>query len=91
MKSERCSPWQGVVRALSLPEDACLSQSHMELFGQRELILEGVKEILEYSDDSVHLVLKGHSVLVRGNDIKIEMFREAVMIIRGNIDAILFE
>ena len=91
MKSERYSAWQGFVRALNLPEDAFLSQSHIEVFGQRELVVEGVREIAEYSEDLVRIRIKERTVVVKGFGMKIDMFREKAMIIRGNIEAVLFE
>ncbi len=91
MKNKKYSAWQGFVHALNLPEYAFTSQSHMELFGQKELVIEGAKGILEYSDDTVRIQVKERSVLIQGQRLRVDMFLENVIVVRGNFNSIVFE
>lgn len=91
MKREKTSAWQGFVQALNLPENAFVSQCHMELFGQKELIIEDAKSILEYSEELVRIQAKGQKVLIQGQQLRVDMFLEKVMIVRGKISTISFE
>ncbi len=91
MKKKKYSAWQGFVHALSLPEDAFVSQTHVELFGQKELVVSGARGILEYSEELVRIQTKERGIAVEGNELRVDMFMEKVMIVRGKIHAVLFE
>ncbi len=91
MKNKKYSAWQGFVYALNLPEDAFVSQSHMELFGQKELVIEGAKGILEYNDEAVRIRVKERCVLIQGQRLRVDMFLENVIVVRGSFSSIAFE
>lgn len=91
MKNKKYSAWQGFVHALNLPEDAFVSQSHMQLFGQKELVIEGAKGILEYNEDAVRVQVKERCVLIRGERLRVDMFLENVIVVRGLFSLIAFE
>lgn len=91
MKEERGSVWRGFVKALSLPEDAFVSQTHMELFGQKEIVVNGARNIIEYGNEVVRIQTKDQIVEINGNELRVDMFLEKVMIVRGKIQAVIFE
>ncbi len=91
MKNKKYSAWQGFVRALNLPENAFVSQTHMELFGQKELVIEGAKGIIEYNDTIVRIQVKERSVLIQGQKLRVDMFLENVIVVRGMLSSLVFE
>ena len=91
MKKERGLLWRNFVKALSLPEDAFVSQTYMELFGQKEIVVNGAKSIIEYGNEVVRIQTKEQIVEINGDELRVDMFLEKVMIVRGKIQAVFFE
>ena len=62
----------------------------MELSGNRELILEGSKGVLEYSPERVRVNTSGMIVTVTGRSLDLRCISETALIIAGHITDIGF-
>jgi len=91
MKKGEKSVWQGFVNALNLPEDSFVPKTRLEILGRNRLTLEGVREILEYSCNTICVSAKEGSVSIEGDDLSIDMYVDKLMMICGNIHSIIFE
>lgn len=90
MKKEKNTVWRGLVQVLKLPEDAFISQSCIEVRGQQEIVLEGAKNILEYNNERLRIQTIDHNITVEGKSLRIDIFVKKVMVIRGEIRAVVF-
>ncbi len=61
---------------------------HMEISGNRELILEGSRGILEYNDGSVRINAGKYIVALRGRGLHIVSMTESDLVINGFITLI---
>jgi sporulation protein YqfC len=67
-----------------------LRQAHIELDGNREMILDGCKGILEYSDEKIRICTDGCTVGVSGDNLLIKNYNESQLFITGKIIALEF-
>ncbi len=70
---------------------AVLSSSHIELFENHELILEGCKGVGEYTDEFVRLKLSSGSLILNGKGLIIKSFEEKTLVIKGKISSLEFD
>ena len=73
-----------------LLDSEILKNSHIEIFSNKKIILEGCINILEYEDDFLKLKLKKGSLLIMGSGFSISVFENENIIINGNISSIEF-
>ncbi|MBO4467861.1 MAG: YabP/YqfC family sporulation protein [Clostridia bacterium] len=66
------------------------SNSRIELFSNRELILEGCLGVTQFNDNYIKLSLKGGSLILYGRDFDISGFSEKTITVRGFIESIEF-
>lgn len=64
--------------------------SHIELFSNEKLILEGCSSILDYQSEYIKLKLKKGFIIIMGNDFLISSFEEKKICIKGKIFSIEF-
>ena len=67
-----------------------LDKSHIELFGNKFVVIEGCKSIEDYKDNYIKLRIKKGNISFTGNDFYIISFDENKIIIKGNIIAVEF-
>lgn len=70
--------------------NASVKGAHLELFGNREIIIEGCMGVLEYSDTYLKLRLPKGSLTVCGSGFDIVTFEDTVITVRGNISSLEF-
>ncbi|MDR0314881.1 MAG: YabP/YqfC family sporulation protein [Oscillospiraceae bacterium] len=75
---------------LQVPSMAVLGMSHIEIMGNNEVVIEGCKGVLEYSDDSIRLNLGKNEVQFSGTDLVIKTYINEQVLIDGNILTIDF-
>ncbi len=66
------------------------SGPHFELFGNRELLLEGCLGVFEYSDTYLKLRISHGSVIICGKGFDIVLFEDALIRIKGEFSSIEF-
>ncbi len=73
-----------------LLSDIIVNEPKIELLGNREIVVEGCKGVVEYDENTIRLSL-GESVLaICGDDLLIKSFDSDVAVISGNICGISF-
>lgn len=63
---------------------------HLEIFGNREMILEGCMGVFEYSDSYLKLKLQKGTVTVCGTNFDITAFEGNTITVKGNILSLEF-
>lgn len=82
--------WHSLVRALRLPETALTTTTQIELVGQHEMNIENARGILEYDDHFIKLFLGEKSLIIEGRGLRIDLFLEKTIIVRGHIETVSF-
>lgn len=97
MRKKRCrretgaeSISESIGRCFDLPQDALSGYAHIELFGNREAIVEGCRGVLEYTDATVALNTGKLTVRFCGSNLTITAMQDSSTVIRGIITAIDF-
>ena len=62
-----------------------LKLAHIELDGNREMILDGCRGILEYCDEKIKICADGFSVSLCGDGLLIKSYNESQIDITGKI------
>lgn len=63
----------------------------IEIVGDSKVIIENVKSILEYENESVRVDIETHTVNVKGNALTLNNYTDNVMVISGIIQGVLLE
>lgn len=82
--------WHSLVRALRLPETVLTTTAQIQLVGQHEMNIENVRGILEYDDHFIKLFLGEKSLIIEGRGLRIDLFLEKTIIVRGHIETVSF-
>ena len=64
--------------------------THIEMFSNKKIILDGCKSIFDYQNDYIKLKLKKGYITVLGTDFLITDFENEKIIIKGKISSIEF-
>ncbi len=75
---------------MNLPGQLLPGFSHLELLGNRQAIVEGVKGVLAYCDDAVRLNLGSLVVTFEGCDLCIRSYQLEQVILSGTIITVHF-
>ena len=76
-------------RKLQIP-DLHLNDAKIEMLGNREIIIDGCKGVLEYGENTIKLNIGELALCLVGTDMVIESFDSGVAIIRGRFAEINF-
>ena len=91
MNKEKHAAFKNFISALGLPKQALLHQDHLEITGRNELIIDNAKGILDYEAEYIRLLLPDGHMIVQGKSLRVDMFVEKTIIIRGEIVSLTFE
>lgn len=76
-------------RKLQIP-DLHLNDAKIEMLGNREIIIDGCKGVIEYGENTIKLNIGELALCLVGTDMVIESFDSGVAIIRGRFAEINF-
>ena len=65
-----------------------ISGPHLELFGNREIIVEGCEGVFEYSDNYIKLNLGKGSLILCGMSFDIVTFENSTITVKGKINSL---
>lgn len=68
---------------MEIPTDILSGQPHVELFGNREIMIDGCRGILEYGETFAKLDCGGMVLTIRGQGICINSFVQSAVNITG--------
>ncbi len=73
-----------------LLQSKVIKGTHIELFSNKEMILEGCAGVYEYTDCYIRLNVGKGSLILNGSDFDISSFEEKTIVLKGNISSIEF-
>ena len=73
-----------------LLNDEMIKGTHIEMFSNQKMILDGCQNIVDYQNDYVKLKLKKGNLTIMGTDFLISAFENENIVIKGNISSIEF-
>ncbi|MBE6772113.1 MAG: hypothetical protein E7547_08225 [Ruminococcaceae bacterium] len=77
-----------IIRSLDLPQDAVSGYAHIEISGNREVIVEGCQGVLEYGESVIALNTGRLTVRICGCDLTIISMQNGQAIIKGIITGV---
>ncbi len=77
-----------ISRSLDLPQDAVSGYAHIEISGNREVIVEGCQGVLEYGESVIALNTGRLTVRICGCDLTIISMQNGQAIIKGIITGV---
>ncbi len=78
------------VKALDLPADLAAGMTHLEFSGNREVVVEGCRGILEYDEDVVCMDLGKLKVRFLGRGLSLRNFTDHSAILNGFVTSVEF-
>lgn len=79
---------ESITRSLDLPQDAVSDYAHIEISGNREVIIEGCQGVLEYGDNMIALNTGRLTVRICGCGLTIVSMQNGQAIIKGTITGV---
>ena len=79
-----------MAETFSLPLDLVAGLPHLELLGDRQLLLEGHGGILSYGTEEIDVALGALTLRVRGEGLTLRGMTEEELLLCGRIDALEF-
>lgn len=80
-----------VVETLELPKDLIYHAAIVTVTGNRELMIENYKGILEYEKERIRIQAKGCRISINGKNLNIQYYTNEEMKITGIIQNIVYE
>jgi sporulation protein YqfC len=93
-KKKRCAEnkysdiLDSISRGLDLPQDAVSGYAHIEISGNREVIVDGCQGVIEYGDTAIVLNTGRLNLRVCGCDLTIVSMLNSQTVIRGRITGV---
>ncbi|MDF2948939.1 MAG: YabP family [Sedimentibacter sp.] len=75
---------------LEIPNNAMTDNFDLRMHGNKKVIIENHLGISNYENDEVGIKTVENNILIKGSKFKIEEINSYKVIIKGNIDEILF-
>ncbi len=79
-----------IADAVDFSKDIILDSSLMKMTGNRELIIENYKGILEYSDSVIRIKAKPKTIKLSGANLEFKTITDEVLLISGKFSQIAF-
>lgn len=76
---------------LEIPNDALSDNFDLRMHGNKKVVIENHLGITNYENDTVGIKTVENSILIKGSKFKIEEINSYNVIIKGNIDEIIFK
>lgn len=72
------------------PVEYYTGEPHIELYGNSQCIVDGLKSVIEYSDEKIKLNIGKKSVTIHGGNLHIDSFTPEGAIVEGIILSLEF-
>lgn len=73
-----------------LPTDYAAGLAKTEIIGNRKIVIENQKGILEYSQDEISILAVGMNIRIEGSRLELKAMNETSLIITGEIRDVKF-
>ena len=84
-------PHRSIEQTLDLPEILSPGVPHIEMQGNREIIIDGCRGILEYAADRIKLNAGSLVISFQGSGLVIKTYSENQTVLAGEVVGIAFE
>ena len=71
-------------------EDLLDGESRIEMYSNKQIVVDGCMGVLEFSDDFIKLKLKKGNAIIYGNGLNINGFEEKIITVSGSLQSIEF-
>ena len=75
---------------IGIPTGSITNSAHFEMNGNREVIIEGCRNILQYDEDVIRIDIGKMSATIEGRSLNIKNFSPTSLVIEGFILSINF-
>lgn len=79
------------VKGLDLPVSAISGESSVELIGNKRVIVENAKRIIEYENNIIRLDTDKFNVVINGTQLTFNSYSDKIVVIDGNIKNVCLE
>lgn len=92
MKKKKVSHWkEHLVESLQLPKDLVFQESVITLLGEREILLENYRRILEYNREHLLILTSRCKIRIQGKNLEVLYYTNDEMKVSGQILDIMYE
>ena len=84
-------PLKRIGRILELPQEFLEGAAHIEMAGNREIIIEGCQGIIDYNEETIKLSAGKYAILLTGQNLEIKSLLDENIIIDGTIFSLEFK
>ncbi len=91
MKKKHDTPvYEQLITACQLPKDVFLGASIISMTGNKEMIIENFKNIVQYFPEKLILKCQNNQIQISGSQLVIELYSKEEIKIKGEIKEIKF-
>ncbi len=76
---------------MGISENLNAAGLHTQIYGNKQVIVDGCQSVLDYTDDSVSLKCGRLKVCIKGTEIKIRILSDTQAVVEGIIQAVNYE
>lgn len=80
-----------MVELLEMPSDVLLDLPKLTMIGQKELLLENHRGIIEYSQEKIRVNSTAGQITIKGSDLVLKNLKSDQMLVEGKISALMLE
>lgn len=89
-KTRKKQSWNLFGREDDILDKDMISGSHIQIFGNNKINIEGCYGVFEYTDTYLKLQLKKGSLILCGSSFDIIFYEEKLMTVKGKISSVEF-
>lgn len=89
-KSKKKEKWNLFNSKVDVIDKDLLTGTHIELFFNNQIVIEGCLGVLEYNDTYLKLKLQKGAIILVGNQFDIVTFENKTMTVKGKINSVEF-
>lgn len=92
MKGKKTAQWkESLIESLQIPRDLAFQEPVITLTGEREVLLENYRGILEYTENHLLVLTRHCKIRIRGEHLEVLYYTNDEMKVSGQITEISYE
>ena len=80
-----------ITEKMQLPKEIILNYPKMTVVSNKEVTIENIIGIIEFSNENIRWNTETHSLVICGNNLEINSLSLDEVVIRGKIEKLIFE
>lgn len=80
-----------ITEKMQLPKEIILNYPKMTVVSNKEVTIENIIGIIEFSNENIRLNTETHILVICGNNLEINSLSLDEVVIRGKIEKLIFE